>query len=372
MIIEYIEKMGILPRELRNEATKGRLGCKICVMVSNNNTIKEIIAKLDSGVKIAVFAAGDLAGSLQVINAVGIQPTVLCNSDSAVYGNSVFGYRIISAWDVIKNRDNYYIIIPDGVNDSILKEMIYQMVYHGIEAFSYLKSVTFPDFDRIENGNVLRDAYFKIVNEGYKSSYLSKPVNFDGFIGINWWNRIFEWVYQEFKEKKEFLMLDIGPGHGFFSRLVSSLVDVRIDWVNIGEFIFNHDIIDNFYVLDIETEEIPTDKKYDVIIMTEVIEHFKFNPVPTMVKIKGSLREKGLFFLSCPPFRNLFIYRAWKDMPLPGKEIPKISYHDHIYQYSLDDLKNISGEAGFKIIKEDVSVFGNTNLMLCVSEKGKQ
>ncbi|MEM5778810.1 MAG: class I SAM-dependent methyltransferase [Candidatus Aenigmatarchaeota archaeon] len=53
------------------------------------------------------------------------------------------------------------------------------------------------------------------------------------------------------------------------------------------------------YQCDIENEDIPIRYKFNVILMTEVLEHF-LDPIPILRKIKRNLKKEGLLYISTP------------------------------------------------------------------------
>jgi len=358
MHIEYIGKTGVFPNNL----------CTTFFLISVNRSVDEI-KKLTSGSGIAMYAVGNLGNSLAALNMLGIKPSVLCNSNDEVIGGHLFGYKVISTWDVISNGEQYYIIIPE-IRDESRSSIIRQILYAGIKDFSLIKAIPLPDFERLGDMEPLRDSLIRSMNKvNFQTIFSGGIINsffFERVSGICWWHLIYKWVYETYKSKNNIRMLDIGPGLGFFSDCIKNLIDVCIDWIDLcaNKPLFN--IADSTIVMNIETDDVPSDKRYDFIVMTEVIEHFSYNPVPTLRKIKSLLKEDGFFFLSCPHWTQFYSYRTWRDMPTPGDEIP-FSYHSHIYEFSHKELLEMCTEAGFVVVREGFSCTGNSNLMLRAS-----
>lgn len=83
----------------------------------------------------------------------------------------------------------------------------------------------------------------------------------------------------------------------------------------------------NFHydINNIEIDPFPNNVKFDIIIFTEVLEHFNFHPVPTLKKICNLLSEQGKLYLSTPDGgwfqwgRITKYYSTINDMPLPKK-----------------------------------------------------
>jgi predicted SAM-dependent methyltransferase len=87
-----------------------------------------------------------------------------------------------------------------------------------------------------------------------------------------------------------------------------------------------------------------------VITLTEVIEHFNFNPVPTLKKIRKLLKPYGCLYICVPKAQSYTpYYKSWKKMPLFGsKKIINPDYY-HNYMYNQDELKELFDLSGFLI-----------------------
>jgi len=365
MLIDYLEKKALLPRN----------GCKVSFLFSNNNDLDEIKKMADAGRKIILFSVGNLAESLLALYSVGVKPDALCNSSKEIYSNSIFGYDILSTWDIISNYKKYYIIIPETAPEVRLS-IIRQLIWNNVISFSFVKDFVWPDYKKINNGDKLNDSLLLTMNEMVRdvdiiSLLLSdRPIDSDYLFWMQCsanWHLVYEWFFMEFAGVG-ISMLDIGPGFGVFSNSIKKLVNLSIDWI---DFRTSDEIpresIENIFVANIETEKILKKDKYDAIVMTEVIEHFNYNPLPTLVKIKGLLKEDGVLFISCPHWHRHYSYQTWRDMPQPGTDLP-FKFHGHVYEYTHDELLEICGEAGLRIVREGVSVSGSSNLMLKIDK----
>ncbi|PYR83880.1 MAG: hypothetical protein DMG18_11315 [Acidobacteria bacterium] len=98
---------------------------------------------------------------------------------------------------------------------------------------------------------------------------------------------------------------------------------------------------------------------YDVMILTEVIEHFNFYPLPTVQKMHHALAPGGVLFLSTPDasrWGRLYDFHKWlKDFPLPpllgsGDPRPEIK-DEHMWMYNKGELTGALQDAGFRIVK---------------------
>ena len=85
-----------------------------------------------------------------------------------------------------------------------------------------------------------------------------------------------------------------------------------------------------------ERDEFVIRKTYDLIILTEVFEHFVLNPVNILKKIKGALSVDGRVILTTPAWGHVDIYKTWKDLPdscdVNKEQYLRLTKCGHIYQ----------------------------------------
>lgn len=108
---------------------------------------------------------------------------------------------------------------------------------------------------------------------------------------------------------------------------------------------------------NIEKDRLPfDDNTFDVILFTEVIEHLVYNPQKALKEIYRVLKPDGLVILTTPnaiSLNKIIILLERKNIKWGGyKEFYKGSlYRRHNYEYTLEELKDLFNEAGFKIVK---------------------
>jgi 2-polyprenyl-3-methyl-5-hydroxy-6-metoxy-1,4-benzoquinol methylase len=99
-----------------------------------------------------------------------------------------------------------------------------------------------------------------------------------------------------------------------------------------------------FYLKNIETDEI--DKKYDLVVFTEVLEHLCYNPLPVMKKLSKTLNKDGHILLSTParemdpPQRRCrwTHYVNWRQIPEYKEYKGNDKHNHHYYIWELADL----------------------------------
>jgi SAM-dependent methyltransferase len=92
------------------------------------------------------------------------------------------------------------------------------------------------------------------------------------------------------------------------------------------------------------------ERKFDIVTMTEVLEHFRYQPVDALRKIRGVLKDDGVFLLTTPalgphwtaeyhagPFETIPPYR--------GENEPSVDKHWKIYD--AEELGRLLRTAGF-------------------------
>lgn len=112
------------------------------------------------------------------------------------------------------------------------------------------------------------------------------------------------------------------------------------------------------YCSNIEIDDVSHLGKFDLIICTEVIEHFNFNPVRSLVKMRELLDEFGHIVLSTPSAeswgRTTKYYTSLDEIPnFTGEKVTFID--DHIWQYTKEELESLFEDANLKIVKYELS-----------------
>jgi SAM-dependent methyltransferase len=184
-------------------------------------------------------------------------------------------------------------------------------------------------------------------NPYYMNSYRAEE--------LYYWLRIPQWIYEDFANHRVERCLDIGSAFGTLALYCHKLTGCSVYCVDVVDSYRSRSMFKkynfHFKISNIELDPAPFDVKFDVIILTEILEHFNFNPVPTLKKIGALLAEGGKLYLSTPDAsewgRVTKYYSAVGEMPYPRRDLPM--FDAHIYQYNKEELLSVLGAAGFKV-----------------------
>lgn len=174
-----------------------------------------------------------------------------------------------------------------------------------------------------------------------------------------YWYHIPCMMMKEVQEEKVIVdnVLDIGPGYGTLSVFANRTYRCNS---------YATDIIDNLGILketipihyaenNIETQEIPFNVKFDRIIFTEVLEHLRCCPVKVLNKLRQSLSNEGVIYLSTPDactwgFNYEFYNHMWQ-MPMDCDYVTEDPIEDdkHRYHYTLSELLFLFEKAKLRV-----------------------
>ncbi|KPU43423.1 bifunctional 3-demethylubiquinone-9 3-methyltransferase/ 2-octaprenyl-6-hydroxy phenol methylase [Oxobacter pfennigii] len=171
----------------------------------------------------------------------------------------------------------------------------------------------------------------------------------------DYWDSISKWMYEEKDKRKIDKCLDIGCGYGTLLIIAQKIYGSDIYGIDFLDSYLSKDIIEkynlNFKICNAETDTLPWECRFDIIFLTEVIEHFNFNVIPTLIKIRESLSDDGVFYLSTPDAewygKITEYYKDYKDMPSAEKNIP--TKDCHIYVFNKNELLEIFNDVGFEV-----------------------
>ncbi|MEX2322622.1 MAG: class I SAM-dependent methyltransferase [Acidimicrobiia bacterium] len=171
-----------------------------------------------------------------------------------------------------------------------------------------------------------------------------------------YWLRLPAWILEWSERAAPQRMIDIGSGYGALAVFADMATPATITCVDIDPgrittaLAASHALV--VVKANVEIADVPN-PPYDGVVMTEVIEHFNFAPVPTMRRIHDAMTPGGRLFLSTPDAdswgRVPDSYSDWRDMP-PAD--PAVTTEDrHIYQFTAEELTEVLTESGFTILR---------------------
>ena len=170
---------------------------------------------------------------------------------------------------------------------------------------------------------------------------------------ISYWSHIPKWIMQ-LKNQNVKNCLDIGGAYGTLAIFCKNIFDCNVYVTDFVDIFLNKVLLKEnditFSVNNIELDKFPWNVKFDLIILTEILEHFNFQPVPTLKKIHSLLSDDGHLFLSTPDSSEWGIttqyYDSLEAIPKEKSDNFKI-IDDHVWQYNKSELLYVLDEAGF-------------------------
>lgn len=176
-------------------------------------------------------------------------------------------------------------------------------------------------------------------------------------------------ILELLKYSRHLRILDVGCATGFLGEKLRKQ----------GNFVVGIDIsekaiqkakkyLDEVYALNIETDPLPKLPKFDLIIMSEIIEHL-FQPEESLKKIAKFLKIGGKLLITTP---NI-LYWGNRFQFLTGKfEYTDQGHFDksHIHFFSYKTLINLIKQIGLTVIAENHVVQGSISQMLVKHKPG--
>lgn len=167
--------------------------------------------------------------------------------------------------------------------------------------------------------------------------------------------RIYGYVALQVAALQAKSVLDAGCAYGtlsfFLRRAGIAVTAIDIDPSLHSAKLFTEEGI-TFFESNLETEAIKG--QYDCCLLTDVLEHFNYNPLPVLKKIRKSCRS----IVITTPARELDYaapdtalyadYVTWRMIPERKGKYRFINAHHHTY--TKFELKDLLEEAGFKIV----------------------
>ncbi len=153
--------------------------------------------------------------------------------------------------------------------------------------------------------------------------------------------------------------MDVGCSSGNFGLALNKLKKCDVDGIdyNPADVKLASKRLRNVWVADIENDElnkIVGNRKYDAIIMADVIEHLA-NPVPALKKIKKLLKPKGFLAFSVPNMSHISVRLNLLKGDFPRTETGLLD-KTHLHFYDVHELERVLKEAGYALERYDSTV----------------
>ncbi|MBW3569322.1 class I SAM-dependent methyltransferase [Candidatus Parcubacteria bacterium] len=151
-------------------------------------------------------------------------------------------------------------------------------------------------------------------------------------------------------------VMDIGCSSGVFGEALIKQKKCTVDGIEIDD----DDIkearkkLRKVYKINVETDSLDVDDKYDVVFMGDVIEHLA-RPIEALKKIRSLLKPDGVLIFSMPNITHMSV----RLMILKGNiEYGRTGLLDetHLHFYNKEEVYRVLNAAGYKITKFDYVV----------------
>ena len=154
--------------------------------------------------------------------------------------------------------------------------------------------------------------------------------------------------------------LDIGSGYGFYTK---QLIDSGYNTtsINPGEYenrVFRE--ICGCEPLPIYFEDFSTTQQFDVVLMSQVLEHMK-SPSQALCRIAGVLAEGGVFACAVPNFRSFSVsMRGVRDNGC-------LWVPEHVNYFTVAGLRSLVESAGLRVVHHEyVTRIPNHRVLHCL------
>ncbi len=362
--------------------------CKRYILITKRYSIDDI---KKCGKEIVLF--GWFPEAVQVIDALrnnGINVKYVCEvnqvpcSELADEGMDVGHGLILKDYRYfLKNSRNYYFIFFSLDNSadiwkSELVKRVRLLQYTGEDEFGIVSDVRSRD---IFGEKLLLDLTYESINEIF-----SKTTLFDwgaywlcqtqAGIDIQNWDYLLYKTYEMYKNSSCKSLLEIGPGVGVFSLTLKKLIDVDVTWLMVPDeeaqwSAWRREASLNLYKkYDIKIKEAYVETEdfegmNDIIVLSQVMEHFVFNPVGTLKKLVNHLIDGGIMLIAVPDiiYNNPPNVESYRDIPyyedVSVREAQRrmmVNSLTHYHEYSFEEAVDVFNESGLECVA------GHTNL----------
>lgn len=150
-------------------------------------------------------------------------------------------------------------------------------------------------------------------------------------------------------------VLDVGCSSGNFGKELINRKKCIVDGIEIDEedALSAKKMLRKVYILDIENDVLPSDEKYDIVFMGDVIEHL-VDPVAVLKNLKGLLHKNGALVFSMPNMSHMAVRLMFMEGSIKYGHKSLLD-KTHLHFYNAEEIARILNLSGFRIEKIDYS-----------------
>ncbi len=325
---------------------------------------------------------------IKSLNRVGVNVKYVCDVKQSLPVENSKGVNVGEGLilrdyrELIKENKKYYFLFfseDDSLDiySSGLIKQVRLLQYEGVEEFGIISDVRTRD---IYGNSELLNSIYETVNEIFSNASM---YNWGAYglcrsqAGIDFQN----WDYplcrllEMYNDKPKPTFLEIGPGIGVLSLTLKKQMDIDITWLNVPdeEPQWNAwrdqtslNLFDkyNIHINEAYVETDDFDGSYDIIFMSQVIEHFVYNPVPTIKRLMTHLNDEGVMFIStCGIIYNTpKNVDSYKEIPYYQDISPReatrrriVNGLTHFHEYEYKEGLELFEECGLECIDSHVN-----------------
>lgn len=168
-----------------------------------------------------------------------------------------------------------------------------------------------------------------------------------------YWAHLPAWIRRDAATHHAARVLDIGCGYGTLLAFAAEVYHADPYCMDMVHYMPAFGEARGFHFVsgNVQLDPLPEPGTFDVIVMTEVLEHFNFDPLPTFVKIREAMTPGAVFFLSTPDAaewgRQTKYYSRLSDLPPADRSRKFID--DHVWVYDKRELMRLMSAAGLTV-----------------------
>lgn len=160
-------------------------------------------------------------------------------------------------------------------------------------------------------------------------------------------------------------ILDCGCGRGEMLKYLSNIskytgIDVNKTIIENAKMCTKQlDIDTDFFVLQLGKDKLNLQNKYDIIIMSAILEHLD-NPKDVLKELKHFLTMNGIIIITTPLPKSKQILNVGSKLKIFSSE----AFHEHKSYFSTESLICLVGKAGLEIIHYEIFEFHFNQLIV--------